>query len=483
MRVLMLIACGSLLMQGGCAGPGFRFSGAAAPPAFELSADEERLIQALAHYSRGLLHEGEAGATSAEALAHYEAAWRIAPDHALSLKIATLAMNRDEAARAVAVLTQSAAEAPADAARRADLAAATYAAGDTAAALAHYRKALVLAPEATPLYLACAGILLDEQRDREAFDTLRQAQRHADRPDLVPAYTYQQANRFIREGSLPRAIACMELLLEWNSGRSALLHHVLAELHALEGQHAISRLHLQHAIEQPDTLPESYLDLAASYAAESPERQTDILQAGTRRFDRHLRLHHALAYSLAGQERYEPAIPAFAVVLEGARFNPTLEAAYLDEAFYLHYGATLERSDRYEEAATRFREGLARFPRSHHIMNYLAYMWAEQNVHLEDAMDIVEQALELAPDNGAYVDTRGWILYRQGRYEAALEDIRRAHRLLGDDPEILEHLGDVHAALEQPEKALRYWRQSLELDPDRPAVAAKLEATAGGDTP
>jgi len=374
MRVLMLLACGSLLMHCGCSGPRSRGAGTTARDAFELQDRDRQLTQALAHYGRGLLLAGEEGSGSVDALRHFKAAWRNAPDqHDLGLRVASLSIAQADPATAIEILEQH---------------------------------------------------------------------------------------------------------LRWQPDRGALLHHVLAELYALDGDREASRGHLRRAIEQPDALPDSYLALAAGYADESPAEQANVLRAGSARFDESIRIHYALAYVLAGQALHGEAVDAFADVYARARDNPDQHAIYLNPAFYLHYGAVLEREARYDEAAAVFLEGLKQWPKAHRIMNYLAYMWAEQNTRLDDAMHHVERALEFEPDNGAYVDTRGWIRYRQGDYEGALTDIRRAHELLGDDPEILDHLGDVHAALGNSDKALTYWMRSYRLDPDNDALLLKLGAAA-----
>lgn len=82
-------------------------------------------------------------------------------------------------------------------------------------------------------------------------------------------------------------------------------------------------------------------------------------------------------------------------------------------------------------------------PRDPETLNYLAYTLAVQNVRLPQAKEMVERALSFEPKNGYYVDTLGWILYRQGDLQEAEVKLQRANLLAPHDSVIMEHLGIV----------------------------------------
>ena len=64
--------------------------------------------------------------------------------------------------------------------------------------------------------------------------------------------------------------------------------------------------------------------------------------------------------------------------------------------------------------------------------------------------------------SASYVDTLGWVLFRQGRLDQALRELDRALALPGgDDPEIWEHRGDVLAAMGRQVEAVSTWRRAL----------------------
>lgn len=102
-------------------------------------------------------------------------------------------------------------------------------------------------------------------------------------------------------------------------------------------------------------------------------------------------------------------------------------------------------------------------------------MWAVRGVNLDRALDYVQRALAIEPNDGAYVDTLGWVQFKRGDYEAALTALTRASDLIPADPTINEHVGDALQALGQKREALRYWTKSLQSKPDNEPLRAKLK--------
>ena len=109
--------------------------------------------------------------------------------------------------------------------------------------------------------------------------------------------------------------------------------------------------------------------------------------------------------------------------------------------------------------------------------NYLGYMWAEQNIHLEEAEDAIKRALQLDPGNGAYLDSMAWVEYRQGKFEQALENLKRAvQNLPREDPVVFDHLGDTYSKLNRMSQAIEAWQKAHTLDPSNKALAAKIDS-------
>ena len=98
--------------------------------------------------------------------------------------------------------------------------------------------------------------------------------------------------------------------------------------------------------------------------------------------------------------------------------------------------------------------------------NALAYLYAEENIKLEDAIVLINKALRKKPDNGAYLDTLGWILYKQGKYNKSVIQLEKADKIKQNRPVILDHLGDVYQALGKTKKAEEQWQKAFVLTED-----------------
>jgi tetratricopeptide (TPR) repeat protein len=95
-------------------------------------------------------------------------------------------------------------------------------------------------------------------------------------------------------------------------------------------------------------------------------------------------------------------------------------------------------------------------------LNYLGYTYADLGINLEEAENLIQNALKLKPEDGYITDSLGWVYFKRGQYNQALQYLMKAVGLVPDDPVILEHLGDVHRMLNNTPKALDYYRRSLE---------------------
>ena len=124
-------------------------------------------------------------------------------------------------------------------------------------------------------------------------------------------------------------------------------------------------------------------------------------------------------------------------------------------------GAMHERQKDYDKAESAFREVLRLSPENSSAMNYLGYMFADRNVRLEEALTLINKALELEPQNGAYLDSLGWVYYRLDRLDEAEDNLRRAAQKVARDPVVHDHLGDVYFRQGKLKEAISQWRTSL----------------------
>jgi len=172
------------------------------------------------------------------------------------------------------------------------------------------------------------------------------------------------------------------------------------------------------------------------------------------------KFYAGLAHSSLHQ--YPKAIES---LLEAEELAQAAEKNRLTHFFYFQLGAAYERNRQYDTANTVFNKAIEMSPDYHNAMNYLGYMWADINRNLDEAAKHIIRANELAPDNASYVDSLGWLYYRQGKHREALAELQRAAELMKDEPDstIHEHIGDTHQQLGQADEARAEWETSLGL--------------------
>lgn len=134
-----------------------------------------------------------------------------------------------------------------------------------------------------------------------------------------------------------------------------------------------------------------------------------------------------------------------------------------DPSVWFELGSAYERTGNYKKAAVAFKQVLSIHPEDAAAANYLGYMWADQNKNLDSAEILLEMALELDPDNGAYLDSYGWIYYKKGNLEKAELYILKALEKIDMDPIIFDHLGDILYKKGDNEGALKAYQKCIEL--------------------
>ena len=193
-------------------------------------------------------------------------------------------------------------------------------------------------------------------------------------------------------------------------------------------------------------------------------------------------VHVTLGDFLRSLERYGDAAEAYdrAIPLIGEP-QPTHWSLYFSR------GICFEREGRWEEAEADFRAALELRPEQPQVLNYLGYSLVEMNQNLDEALDMIERAVEGQPNSGYITDSLGWVLYRLGRFDEAVGHMERAVELLPIDPVVNDHLGDVYWAVGRIREAEFQWSRALsfikpdestDADPER--IRRKLEIGLDG---
>ena len=222
--------------------------------------------------------------------------------------------------------------------------------------------------------------------------------------------------------------------------------------------------------------PSPYLHLAELLLGplKENERAVKVLSEARQHFPQTPEIVYYLGIAQREAKHFQEAVATF----EEALHEAEAEGAEIANArFYFDYGATAEQAGLYDKAADLFRKSIAVDPaNAADAYNYLAYMWVEHNTHLDEAEQMIKLALQADPNNGAYIDTLGWLEFRQGKFDQALSDLlRAAQKLTRDDPVVLEHIGDACAKLNKSAQALDAWQKALNLVPQNKKLADKID--------
>jgi len=132
-----------------------------------------------------------------------------------------------------------------------------------------------------------------------------------------------------------------------------------------------------------------------------------------------------------------------------------------NEMTWFLLGAIYERQKFFDKAEVEFKKALEVNPRSAPVLNYYGYMLGDLGIRLDEAQSLVQRALSEDPYNGAYLDSLGWVYYKQNKLGDAEATLRKAMERDSHDPTMHSHLGDIYAKSGRPELAAAEWEKSL----------------------
>lgn len=217
------------------------------------------------------------------------------------------------------------------------------------------------------------------------------------------------------------------------------------------GEHYLNaRLHAANILVKQGRLDQARAHLAGTEAANPRERVQLLLGEAQllREANRHADAHAVLVAGLAKQP---------------------------DQPELLYEAALLaEKLGRLDELETRLRRLIELRPEHAHAHNALGYSLADRNIRLDEARALIDRAVELAPNDPFILDSQGWVLFRLGQTQAALDTLKRAFGIR-PDPEIAAHLGEVLWAVGQRDEARATWDKARREHPANEVLAETIK--------
>ena len=145
---------------------------------------------------------------------------------------------------------------------------------------------------------------------------------------------------------------------------------------------------------------------------------------------------------------------AFGALSDAIDKNPGIADLLYDRAM------VAEKIDKFDVLEADLRKVIELKPDHAHAYNALGYTFAERNKRLDEAYELIKKALSLSPDDAFIQDSLGWVQFRSGRVDEALDTLKKAYQKRRD-PEIAAHLGEVLWAKGERAEALSVWQAAL----------------------
>jgi tetratricopeptide (TPR) repeat protein len=336
---------------------------------------------------------------------------------------------------------------------------------------------------------------------REAMDKAKKAG-----PDNLEV-RYQDAKLLDAEGKNAEALASLKSMLDDTRRRSYSEAEARARSRILDEYGILARSGNKQdeavdAFRQLSALGGDYAPRGAVQVIETYRQAKDLAtarkeaDAALKKYpdDRMVKMEHATVLADQGKideaaaeirslpkgERERESLLALAQLYEKAKRYPEMSKALDDaeklaksdeekETIFFMRGAMYERQKKFEASETEFRKVLRINPDNAEALNYLGYMLADRSMRLDEAYQLIKKAIDQDPNNGPFLDSLGWVYYRQGKLEEAEQMLVRALDKIGTDPTVHDHLGDVYAKLGKTRDAAAQWQASLKAYHDAPS--------------
>lgn len=199
----------------------------------------------------------------------------------------------------------------------------------------------------------------------------------------------------------------------------------------------------------------------------------DALQTLARSHGDLLGVQFALADLLRSEDRFDEAVSAYSAAID---LSQTAKSE--NWVLYFYRGICHEQLKDWTPAEADFRKALDLNPAQPQVLNYLGYGLVDRGEKLDEALGMIEKAVDADPQQGYIIDSLAWAYFKLGRYADALEPMERASLLEPVDPIVTDHLGDIYWMNERKLEARFQWRRALSFDPtetDKARILRKIE--------
>ncbi|BBJ00076.1 hypothetical protein FGKAn22_17680 [Ferrigenium kumadai] len=318
-------------------------------------------------------------------------------------------------------------------------------------------------PQAREIRLQYARALLEQKQYRESRDEFqRLAQDNPDSPELAFAIALIS----LQMNDLKGAEAQLKLALEKGKKDQDSVQYYLGQL--------------GEAKEDEDEALAHYREVKGGEYLFASQLRVAYLLSKRGKLDEALEFLHR-AQAVDNQQRVQLLLIEAQLLREAQRIEDAYQVLQQgleklpNHPDLLYETAMLaDKLGKYEISERLLRKLIQIKPDHAHAYNALGYSLLERNVRIPEALELVEKALQLAPDDAAIMDSVGWGYYRSGRLDESVKMLRRA--FAGNpDPEVAAHLGEVLWVRGDKDEARKVWQDSLNAHPGNTLLQAVIK--------
>ena len=236
----------------------------------------------------------------------------------------------------------------------------------------------------------------------------------------------------------------------------------LAEIAENSGSLVLADEYLAQLYSDPNTRPAAYLSRLRLWLGNDQEDIARQIYRSVWEDQQLSQFEAAVIYArtLNSFQRYDKSLELLTFLLQ--------QSTQKNELLLVRAESYMFRGD-YALMEADLRRVIADAPDESAAYNTLGYVLADTNTRLKESELLINRALQIDPENPAYIDSLGWLAFRQGDLERARRLIEWSYRRW-QDPEIIAHLGEIYWQLGETERALYLWIAALEEHPEHEAL-------------
>ncbi|MFA6216507.1 MAG: tetratricopeptide repeat protein [Candidatus Omnitrophota bacterium] len=322
------------------------------------------------------------------------------------------------------------------------------------------------------LFLCCLSIALCSSTSVFALDK---------RLSLTLTH-YIMASMHEQSGDTEEAVSEYKKALDLDP-RNALIHLNLALCYLRQNDASKATLELNLAIKYDEEAIEPHAVLALLYFSQGKPDLATVeyeiaLKNASKIEPKNIDVYKSLGIVYLRQKKFKDAQNTYRLILD-------LSPADSEAHFYM--ANIYDELKNRDETITELKKAIELRPDYAEALNYLGYLYIEENKNFDIAEGLIRKALTLEPENGAYIDSLGWLYFKQGKFIDAVQELKKASTLL-EDHVIYDHLGDAYLKLQDRQNAKTSWEKSLIIDSKQEQIKQKLdklnqEITKNGSAP